>query len=141
MAFKLSSFNLYKENSYFFYNNTFDPNLISDLNSSDKVLISIPPRDQNDIVIKNFKKNFEKNKFDWVTYLSATNVYGDKKGKWVDEDTSPEPTSDKGMARLNAEKNWLKLYKNFNLPIQIFRLSGIYSIENNIIERLKMGKS
>ena len=29
--------------------------------------------------------------------------------------------------------------KNFNLPIQIFRLSGIYSNENNVINRLKMG--
>jgi nucleoside-diphosphate-sugar epimerase len=35
--------------------------------------------------------------------------------------------------------NWLKYYKNFKLPVQIFRLSGIYSIENNVIERLKTG--
>ena len=110
------------------------------MNSANKVLISIPPRSNIDLVIKNFEKNFKKNKFDWVTYLSATSVYGDRKGQWVDESTDPEPTSDRGVARLNAEKNWLKLYKSFSLPVQIFRLSGIYSNENNVIERLKMGK-
>lgn len=40
---------------------------------------------------------------------------------------------------MNAENNWRKYYKNFNLPIHIFRLSGIYSVENNVIKRLKMG--
>ena len=137
---QIKEFNKIKYKSYFFYDNTFDQDLINDLNSANKVLISIPPRSNIDIVIKNFEKNFKKNKFDWVTYLSATSVYGDKKGQWVDEATDPEPTSDRGVARLNAEKNWLKLYKNFSLPVQIFRLSGIYSNENNVIERLKMGK-
>ena len=137
---QIKEFNKIKYKSYFFYDNTFDPDLINDLNSANKVLISIPPRSNIDLVIKNFEKNFKKNKFDWVTYLSATSVYGDKKGQWVDEATDPEPTSDRGVARLDAEKNWLKLYKNFSLPVQIFRLSGIYSNENNAIERLKMGK-
>ena len=71
--------------------------------------------------------------------MSATSVYGDQKGQWVNEDTTPQPTSNRGIARLNAETCWLKYYKDFNLPIQIFRLSGIYSIENNIIKKLKMG--
>ena len=137
---QIKEFNKIKYKSYFFYDNTFDPDLINDLNSANKVLISIPPRSNIDLVIKNFENNFKKNKFDWVTYLSATSVYGDKKGQWVDEATDPEPTSDRGVARLNAEKNWLRLYKDFSLPIQIFRLSGIYSNENNVIERLKMGK-
>ena len=87
--------------------------MLNDLNSADKVLISIPPKNKIDLVLKNFNKNFKKNKFDWVTYLSATNVYGDKQGKWVDENTNPEPSSERGIARLNAEKSWLKFYKDF----------------------------
>ena len=43
------------------------------------------------------------------------------------------------MARLEAEKSWLSLKTNKNLPIQIFRLSGIYSNQNNILVRLKSG--
>ena len=99
--------------------------------------ISIPPNNKIDVVLTNFDKIFKKNSFSWVTYLSATSVYGDKKGKWVDEESDPIPTSDRGIDRLNAENNWLKYYRNFNLPLQIFRLSGIYSNENNVLNRLK----
>jgi len=137
---ELKSFNNKKYKSYYFFNDKFDNDLLKDLNSSHKVIISIPPKKKTDIVIKNFKKNFKQNKFNWITYLSATSVYGDKKGKWVDEKSSTKPTFNRGNERLNAEKKWLKLYKNFKLPIQIFRLSGIYSIENNIIKRIKTGK-
>ena len=132
-------FNNLKYKSYFFFDNKFDKGLLNDLNFSNKILISIPPKNNIDLVLKLFSKNFEKNNFDWVTYLSATSVYGNKKGMWVDENTNLEPLSDKGIARLNAEKSWMQYYKDFNLPLQIFRLSGIYSIENNIIKRLKMG--
>ena len=136
----LKEFNHLKYKSYYFYNSKFDKNLLEELSSSTKVLISIPPKEQGDLVLETFKKIFRKNKFDWLTYLSATSVYGDKKGQWVDENTNPEPTSDRGIARFNAEKEWMKYNTNFNLPIQIFRLSGIYSLESNIIKKLKMGE-
>ena len=125
--------------TYFFKDDKFDVNLLKDLNSSNKVLVSISPKNETDIVLNLFDKSFRAHKFDWVTYLSATSVYGDKKGNWVNEQTIPEPTSKRGIARLNAEKQWLKYCRNFNLPLQIFRLSGIYSLENNIIKRLKRG--
>ena len=125
--------------SYFFKDDKFDTNLLEDLNSSNKILISISPKNGTDIVSNLFEKNFRINNFDWVTYLSATSVYGNKKGRWVDESSTLEPTSKNGIARLNAERKWLKYFYDFNLPIQIFRLSGIYSLENNIVKRLKMG--
>ena len=137
---QLKEFHNFKYKSYYFLDTKFDKDLLYDLSLSNKVLISIPPRDQTDIVLKVFSKNFQKNKFDWVTYLSATNVYGDKKGQWVDENTNPTPTTQRGIERLNAENSWLKHHKDFNLPLQIFRLSGIYSAESNIIKRLIMGK-
>ena len=40
-----------------------------------------------------------------------------------------------------AEKKWFSIYKESNLPIQIFRLSGIYSNSNNILKRLKNGSA
>ena len=136
---QLNKFDKIKYKSYYFIDNKFDNNLLAELNSSNKVLISIPPQNQTDVVLKTFGESFKKKSFNWVTYLSATNIYGDKKGDWVDENTKPEPTSDKGMARLNAENNWLKYFKDFNLPVQIFRLTGIYSVESNVVKRLKMG--
>ena len=128
-----------KFKSFFFSGKDYDPDLIEELNSSNKVLISIPPKNQDDLVLKIFKSFFLENNFDWVTYLSATNVYGNKDGNWVDESSKTEPSSLRGVARLNAENNWLKYYKKFELPVQILRLSGIYSLENNIIKRLQQG--
>ena len=133
------TFNNIKYKSYYFCDEKFDIELLNQLSSSNKVLISIPPKKKEDIVLKIFDATFKKNKFDWVTYLSATSVYGDNKGEWVDEKTNPSPTSSRGISRLNAENCWLKYYRNFNLPVQILRLSGIYSLENNIINRLKTG--
>jgi nucleoside-diphosphate-sugar epimerase len=135
----IQEFQNLKFKSFFFSGTEYDSDLIRELNSSNKVLISISPKNQEDLVLKIFKKNFIENSFDWVTYLSATSVYGNKGGNWVDENSKTEPTSSRGIARLNAENNWLKYYKKFQLPVQILRLSGIYSLENNIIKRLKKG--
>ena len=136
---QLKEFSGKKYKSYYFCNNDFDNNLIDHLNLSNKILISISPKNNLDLVLKKFGKSFKKNKFDWVTYLSATSVYGDKKGKWVNENTQLIPTTKRGIARVKAESSWINLYKKYQLPIQIFRLSGIYSQENNIIKKLKIG--
>ena len=125
--------------SYYFFDDKFDSDLLDDLSTSNKILISIPPRDGKDLVLKSFFKNFKKNNFDWITYLSATSVYGNKNGKWVNENSSLNPSSKRGLSRLKAEKDWLNFQKKFNLPIQIFRLAGIYSLENNILKRLNSG--
>jgi nucleoside-diphosphate-sugar epimerase len=137
---KIGKINNLNYKSYYFKDKNFDKNLLKGLKSANKVLISIPPTKNNDLVLKKFDEIFKKNKFEWVTYLSATSVYGNKMGKWVNETTLTVPTSQKGIDRLNAEKNWLKYFKEFNLPLQIFRLSGIYSNENNALTRLKKGK-
>ena len=136
---QIKKFNQINFKSYYFCGKQFDPNLIDELIHSNKVLISIPPRGSNDLVLQSFNKIFKRIKFDWITYLSATSVYGDKGGKRVDENIKPNPTSIRGISRLNAEREWLKYFKEYNLPIQIFRLSGIYSNENNILKRLKAG--
>ena len=91
------------------------------------------------MVVKNFSKFLESSKVKWITYLSATSVYGDHKGKWVNENSKTNPISNKGVARLKAENSWIFLEKKNKLPVQIFRLSGIYSNEKNILVRLKSG--
>ena len=90
IATKFTTINNLKYKSYFFNNNKFDNNLLDELNSSNKVLVSIPPKNDADLVLKTFDKNFKINKFDWVTYLSATSVYGNQNGEWVDEKTHPK---------------------------------------------------
>jgi nucleoside-diphosphate-sugar epimerase len=126
-------------NSYLFNSEQFDKNLVIKLKEADHILVSIPPENQEDLVVKNFSKFIENSKVKWITYLSATSVYGDHKGEWVNENSKTNPISNKGIARLKAENSWVSLEKNNKLPVQIFRLSGIYSNEKNILVRLKSG--
>jgi nucleoside-diphosphate-sugar epimerase len=125
--------------SFQFSQNSYDKKLIKNLEASNYILVSIAPIDGEDIVIKNFKNILKEKKIKWLTYLSATSVYGDHKGEWVDEKSKTNPTSPNGVKRLKAEKSWMELAENQNLPVQIFRLSGIYSHENNVLKRLKSG--
>jgi len=127
--------------SFHFDKKNFDNNLIKHLEEADHILISIAPVNGDDIVIKNFKEKFNSKKFKWITYLSATSVYGDHGGEWVDEKSNTNPTSINGIERLQAEKSWIKLAQKNNLPVQIFRLSGIYSNQHNILKRLKAGEA
>ena len=125
--------------SFQFSQNSFDKNLIKSLEASNYILVSIAPIDGEDIVIKNFQNIFKEKKVKWLTYLSATSVYGDHKGEWVDEKSTTKPTSPTGTRRLKAEKSWMELAENLILPLQIFRLSGIYSHESNVLKRLRSG--
>ena len=126
-------------NSYLFNSEKFDKNLVVKLKEADHILVSIPPENQEDLVVKNFSKFIESSKVKWITYLSTTSVYGDHNGEWVDENSKTNPTSNNGVARLKAENSWALLEKNNKLPVQIFRLSGIYSNQKNILVRLKLG--
>jgi len=132
-------FNDINYNSYLFNSEKFDQNLVVKLIEADHILVSIPPENQEDLVVKNFSKIIESSKVKWITYLSATSIYGDHKGEWVDENSKTNPISNKGIARLKAENAWTSLEKDSKIPIQIFRLSGIYSNEKNILIRLKSG--
>ena len=127
--------------SFQFTEKSFDKNLISRFEKADHILLSIAPINGTDIVIENFKNYLKSSKIKWITYLSATSVYGDHKGEWVDENSETKPSSTNGIERLKVEKDWMTLSNKFNLPFQIFRLSGIYSNQYNILTRLKSGKA
>jgi len=132
-------FNDINYNSYLFNSGEFDQKLVVKLKEADHILVSIPPENQEDLVVKNFSKFIESSKVKWITYLSATSIYGDHKGEWVNENSKTNPITNNGIARLKAENSWISLEKNNKIPVQIFRLSGIYSNEKNILKRLKSG--
>ena len=66
---------------------------MKELKEADHILVSIPPEKKEDLVVKNFSKFIEDSKVKWITYLSATSVYGDHKGEWVNENSETKPTS------------------------------------------------
>ena len=131
-------FNNLKITSFFFNNDKFDDTLKTRLEEANCILISIPPIDGKDIVANFLDTNYKKiENCNWVTYLSATSVYGDHKGDWVNEKSETKPTSQTGINRLKAENIWKSLSSKKNFPLQIFRLAGIYSKKFNILKRLQ----
>ena len=75
----------------------------------------------------------------WIGYLSTTGVYGDRGGGWVDESTPPAPTQARSAQRLIAERQWLELGRNMNVPAQIFRLPGIYGPGRSALDQVRAG--
>lgn len=108
------------------------------LNKSNIILNSIPPINEKDILTEKLKEIINKqNSIKWYGYLSSTSVYGDHGGEWVTEDTIPKPKTKRGIARLKAEKQNMSLLKEYNLPVHIFRLPGIYGPGRSICEKIK----
>ena len=87
------------------------------------ILSCIPPdKNGKDPVLGSFKNKLKGLPLEWVGYLSTTGVYGDAKGNWVSEIDQPNPIQKRSHKRLNCEREWIKS----GLPVQIFRLPGIY---------------
>ena len=97
------------------------------------VLSCIPPdKSGKDPVLSRFHKKLKSLDLDWVGYLSTTGVYGNTFGEWVTEKDPVKPLQDRSKRRLLCEKSWL----NSNLPIQIFRLPGIYGPGRSTFESI-----
>ena len=101
------------------------------------ILSCIPPdKNGNDPVLKSLKNILKSLSLEWVGYLSTTGVYGNTKGEWVSEIDEPNPFQKRSYKRLNCEKEWIKS----GLPVQIFRLPGIYGPGRSIFETIKNNK-
>lgn len=75
----------------------------------------------------------------WLGYLSTTGVYGDRGGDWVDETTVPQPTQARSVERLAAERAWRDVAAAAGIPLDIFRLPGIYGPGRSAIDQVKAG--
>ena len=104
------------------------------------VLSSVAPKNDNDPVIQMYGEDLKENssQIKWAGYLSTIGVYGDTKGEWVNENSPLKPSTNRGIARVNAEKKWLK--NNF-LPSHIFRLGGIYGPNRGPFQKVLQGKA
>ena len=132
----LKTFGKKKFKSYKFKDEIYDKKLINKLLQADYILVSIPPQKKRDIVIKNFSKLLVKSKFKKLIYLSATSVYGNHAGKWVNENSKLKGKSKFGLGRKIVEKSWIKFRDLNNVDVNILRVSGIYSKENNVLKKI-----
>ncbi len=75
--------------------------------SATHLLCSVPPDSSGDPVLSRYGDAIAAaTRVRWIGYLSTTGVYGNRNGEWVDEDSEPAPTSDRGRRRVVAEQNW-----------------------------------
>ena len=101
------------------------------------ILSCIPPdKNGNDPVLESLKNQLQNLSLEWIGYLSTTGVYGNTTGEWVSEINTPNPSQKRSQNRLNCEKEWIKS----GLPVQIFRLPGIYGPGRSTFEAIKNNK-
>jgi len=122
-----------------FYDGTPTRELDNVLGRSDIILSSIPPNDLGDPFLGSLERELSKlaKQVSWVGYLSATSVYGNRKGQWVYEDELLRPQTQRGKNRMIAELQWIET----TLPVHVFRLAGIYGPGRSNFERLRTGKA
>ena len=110
------------------------------LQGTTHLLHSIPPGPERDPVLQHYQDEMAAlGSLEWVGYLSTVGVYGDQEGRWVDEKTAPKPNSARTEARVEAEKAWLDFGRQTGVPVQIFRLAGIYGPGRSVFDKLKSG--
>ncbi len=101
------------------------------------ILSCIPPDNNgNDPVLGSLKNKLKSLSLEWVGYLSTTGVYGNAKGDWVSEIDQPSPYQIRSQRRLNCENEWIES----GLPVQIFRLPGIYGPGRSTFEAIRNKK-
>ncbi|WP_417671096.1 SDR family oxidoreductase [Roseibium sp.] len=113
----------------------------SALKQATHVLVSIAPNEAGDPVLNHHGDDIAADNPDWIGYLSTVGVYGDHDGAWVDEETPCKPVSKRSIQRVAAEAAWLEFSERTGLPVQIFRLSGIYGPGRNAFENFKKGRA
>ncbi|MFL9840313.1 NAD(P)-dependent oxidoreductase [Sphingomonas sp. ST-64] len=95
------------------------------------ILSSVPPG-ESDPVLAAYREALAASGA-WIGYLSATGVYGDTGGAWVDENS---PTGGgRRTARADADADWLAL------GARVFRLPGIYGPDRSSLDRIRDGRA
>lgn len=100
------------------------------------VLSSVPPaREGPDPVLEAYGAALRAAPAQWIGYLSATGVYGDTGGAWVDE--SAPVGGGRRSARTEADLGWQAL----DPRVRVFRLPGIYGPGRSALDRVAEGKA
>ncbi len=107
------------------------------LDAATHLLVSAAPDEAGDPTLRALGPGLKAPPLEWVGYLSTTGVYGDHQGGWVDETTPLTPATARGRMRAAAEADW----RATGLPLQIFRLAGIYGPGRGPFEKVRRGEA
>jgi nucleoside-diphosphate-sugar epimerase len=116
---------------------TATPDILHDVSH---VLLSVPPGDDGDPAFRHHADDIAATgTVKWVGYLSTTGVYGNRDGDWVDETSELQPGNERSKRRAAAESDWLGWGARNGIPVQVFRLAGIYGPGRSVANRIKAG--
>ncbi len=110
------------------------------LSEATHCLVSVPPSETGDAVLETYESALRSApRLSWIGYLSTIGVYGGLDGGWADEETPAGPATGRGAARIEAENAWTGLCRERGVPLDIFRLGGIYGPGRSPFERIRAG--
>ena len=117
------------------------PALAQAISEATHLLVSASPDAAGDPMLRHHAVDLANaSQLTWIGYLSTIGVYGDHQGGWVDETTTPNPSSQRSILRLAAEEAWQSFASEHDIALQIFRLAGIYGPGRNQFEKLRAGR-
>lgn len=99
-----------------------------------------PAQGQKDTRLKHFMQQLTQSQPPKkVVLISTTGVYGNCHGQWVDESSPLNPQFDRALRRVDAEQKFQSYCQEFNIPLVILRVSGIYGPGKLPLQRIKAG--
>jgi nucleoside-diphosphate-sugar epimerase len=129
-------------NAIIFDGSVATPDLRSAIAEADAALVSVPPDDNGDPVLRACGDVLaHAQRLRAVVYLSTIGVYGDHGGAWIDEETTPQPGVARSRERLAAEQAWLDFGARRGIAVAILRLAGIYGPGQNALVQIARGSA
>ena len=97
-----------------------------------------PAKGQQDPRMENFLRSLATDNLPTqLIYISTSGVYGDQKGKLINEQTPANPQVDRAKRRYHAELQLQKWSEETHVPVTILRVGGIYGPGRLPLQRLK----
>jgi len=123
-----------------FHGNAPGETLRGDLGEATHLILSIPPDDHGDPVLRHHAGDITAAKrLQWLCYFSTVGVYGDFGGATIDETAETRPINPRSQRRVEVERQWQAFAKQRDLPLLILRLAGIYGPGRSQFDKLRDG--
>lgn len=120
---------------------TVDPGALTDRQgnpvAATHLLVSAPPGPDGCPVLAGMGDRIKAARPAWIGVFSTIGVYGERGGDWVDETDPRDTREERGQARVRQEDDWFAFAAATRIPVQVFRLAGIYGPGRSALDRVR----